>query len=83
MRIFTIFFDISKGSITSAYGSAMVKIGNTSVAAGVQAELSLLDENLSSQLSSFFFLLIQLLIIFSVILNFINYLFYVYLLNFN
>lgn len=44
---------IGVGSISSAYGSSMVKLGNTSVVAGVQAEIGELQD-LASQLSRYF-----------------------------
>ena len=41
-----------EGSISTAYGSAMVKVGSTAVTAGVQAELAFEDLTIPSQLST-------------------------------
>lgn len=42
---------IKLGSISTAYGSSMVKLGSTAVVAGVQAELAFEDIDIPSQLS--------------------------------
>ena len=54
---------IGIGSISSTFGSSMVKLGNTSVVAGVQAEMGELEQGVS-QISRlcykyFFFQIIQ------------------------